>query len=125
MPRFEVRQSAQLHLTTCSGLALIGLCCEAEQVEMVIDPHLLVSQGMKTSNPVKAMTGLLSLSKSDFEAIEPFRIECFFKEALSLPKIPSSAWMPRPKASGRTVGAAAGANRRPHHPVQGLCALRG
>ena len=93
MPRFEVRQSAKLNLTSYSGLALIGQCCEAAQVEAVIDPRLPVSQGMKTSDLVKAMTGLLSLGKSDFEAIEPFRQDRFFKEALGLSKVPSSAWM--------------------------------
>lgn len=37
MPRFEVRQSAKLNLTSYSdsGLALIGQCCEAAQVEAV------------------------------------------------------------------------------------------
>jgi hypothetical protein len=47
------------------------------------------------------MVGLLALGKSDFEAIEPFRTDRFFKEALGLSKVPSSAWMrqrldPRP-----------------------------
>lgn len=93
MPRFEVRQSAKLNLTSYSGLALIGQCCEAAQVEAVIDPRLPVSQGMRTSDVVKSMVGLLSLGKSDFEAIEPFRTDRFFKEALGLSKVPSSAWM--------------------------------
>ena len=93
MPKFEVRQTGKLNLTSYSGLALIGQCCEAAQVEVVIDPKLPVSQGMKTSDMVKAMTGLLSLGKSDFEAIEPFRGDRFFKEALGLSKVPSSAWM--------------------------------
>lgn len=93
MPRFEVRQSSKLNLTSYSGLALIGQCCEAAQVDVVIDPKLPVSQGMKTSDMVKAMTGLLSLGKSDFEAIEPFRTDRFFKEALGLSKVPSSVWM--------------------------------
>ncbi len=48
---------------------------------------------MKTSDMVKAMMGLLSLGKSDFEAVEPFRTDRFFKEALGLSKSPSSAWM--------------------------------
>jgi hypothetical protein len=93
MPKFEVRQTSKLNLTSASDLALIGQCCEAAQVDRVIDPRLPVSQGMKTSDLVKAMTGLLSLGKSDFEAIEPFRTDRFFKEALGLSKVPSSAWM--------------------------------
>ena len=93
MPRFEVKQSAKLNLTSHSGLALIGQCCEAAQVDAVIDRRLPVSQGMKTSDMVKAMTGLLSLGKSDFDAIEPFRHDAFFKEALGMNKVASSAWM--------------------------------
>jgi hypothetical protein len=91
-PKLEIKQSAKLNLTSYSGLALIGQCCQAAQVEAVIDPKLPVSQGMKTSDLVKAMVGLLALGKSDFEAIEPFRHDRFFK-ALGITKVPSSAWM--------------------------------
>ncbi len=93
MPRFEVKQSAKLNLTSYSGLALIGQCCQAAQVEAVIDPRLPVSQGMRRSDLVKSVVGLLSLGKSDFEAIEPFRGDRFFKEALGLAKVPGSVWM--------------------------------
>lgn len=93
MPKFEVKQSSRLNLTSYAGLALIGQCCEVAQLEAVIDPKLPVSQGMKTSDVVKAMVGLLSLGKSDFEAIEPFGADRFFKEALGLTKIPSAAWL--------------------------------
>jgi len=93
MPRFDVKQSAKLNLTSYSGLALIGQCCQAAQVEAVIDPRLPVSQGMRTSDVVKSMVGLLSLGKSDFEAIEPFRGDRFFKESLSLSKVPGSVWI--------------------------------
>ena len=81
MPEFEVRQSRNLKLTSNSGLALIGLCCEAAQVDLVIDPRLPVSQGMKTSDLVKSLVGLLSLGKSDLEAIEVYRADRFFKES--------------------------------------------
>jgi hypothetical protein len=74
-------------------LALIGQCCQAAQVEAVIDPKLPVSQGMRTSDIVKSVVGLLSLGKSDFEAIEPFREDRFFKEALGLSKVPGSVWL--------------------------------
>jgi hypothetical protein len=93
MPHFEVRQSAKLNLTSYSGLALIGQCCQAAQLDVVIDPKLPVSQGMRTSDIVKSVLGLLCLGKSDFEAIEPFRQDRFFKEALSLSKVPGSVWI--------------------------------
>jgi len=93
MARFEVKQSAKLNLTSYSGLALIGQCCQAAQVDAVIDPRLPVSQGMRTSDVVKSMVGLLNLGKSDFEAIEPFRSDRFSKEALGLSKVPGSVWI--------------------------------
>lgn len=34
------------------------------------------------------MVGLLALGKRDFEAIEPFRQNRFFKETLGLAKVP-------------------------------------
>ena len=40
MSRFELKQSTKLRLTSHSGLALIGQCCEGAQVESVIDPKL-------------------------------------------------------------------------------------
>lgn len=93
MPRFEVKQSSKLQLTSYSGLALIGQCFQAAQVDAVLDPRVPVSQGMRTSDIVKSMVGLLSLGKSDFAAIEPFRTDRFFKESLGLSKVPGSVWM--------------------------------
>lgn len=84
MPRFEVKQTSKLQLTSYSGLALIGQCFQAAQVEAVLDPKIPVSQGMRSSDIVKSMVGLLTIGKSDFEAIEPFRNDRFFKESLGL-----------------------------------------
>ena len=93
MPRIELRQSGKLQLTSYAGLALVGQCCQVAQVDALIDPKLPVSQGMRTSDVVKSLVGLLTLGKSDFEAIEPFRGDRFFKEALGLSKVPGSVWM--------------------------------
>ncbi len=93
MPRFELRQSTKLQLTSYAGLALVGQCCQIAQVEAVIDPSLPVSQGMRTSDVVKSLVGLLTLGKSDYEAIEPFREDRFFKQALGLSKVPGSVWL--------------------------------
>lgn len=93
MPRFEVKQSRNLELTSHAGLGLIGQCFEAAQVEAVLDSRFPVSQGMKTSDIAKSMTALLCLGKSDFEAIEPFRNDRYFKKALNLSKVPGSVWL--------------------------------
>lgn len=91
MPRFELKQSNR-HLTSYAGLALIGQCLEAARVER-LDLKFPTPQGMKTSDLVKSYVGLLSLGKSDFEAIEAFREDRFFKQALKVGKVPSSVWL--------------------------------
>jgi hypothetical protein len=104
MARFEIKQSSKLQLTPYSGLALVGQCCQTTQVDAVIDPRIPVAQGIRTPDVVKSMVGLLSLGKSDpstllrtgFEAIEPFRKDRFFKQALGLSKIPGSVWTAKP-----------------------------
>lgn len=53
MPRFEVKQSSKLQLTSYSSPALIGQCCQAAQVETETDPKIPVSQSMHTSDVVK------------------------------------------------------------------------
>jgi hypothetical protein len=93
VPQIEVKQSGRLSLTSYSGLALLGQCLDAAQVDLVVDTKVPVSQGMRTSDLVKSVVGLLALGKSDFEAIEPFRQDRFFKEALGLAKVPGSVWM--------------------------------
>jgi Transposase DDE domain group 1 len=91
MPRFHLKQSSR-HLTSHAGLALVGQCLEAAQLNL-LDVRFPTSQGMRTSDIVKSYTGLLSLGKSDFEAIEEFRHQAFFKHALTLQKVPSSVWL--------------------------------
>jgi Transposase DDE domain group 1 len=93
MTHFQIKQSSNLTLTSHAGLALIGQCCEAAQIEAVIDPKFQASRGMKTSDVVKSMVSLLCIGKSDYEAIEPFRDDRFFKRALNLKKVPGSVWL--------------------------------
>ena len=91
MPRFHLKQSSR-HLTSHAGLALVGQCFEAAQLGR-LDTRFPTSQGMRTSDIIKSYTGLLSLGKSDFEAIEEFRHASFFRHALSVQKVPSSVWL--------------------------------
>ena len=92
MPRFDLKESNR-QLTSYAGLSLIGQCCEAAQVERVLDRRIPVSAGMTTGDLFKSVVGLISLGKNDFEAIEPFRHDRFFREALDIGKVPSSEWM--------------------------------
>lgn len=92
MARFKLKESKK-ELTSYAGLALIGQCLEAVRVDAVLDGRIPVSQGMRTSDLAKSVVGLLSLGKSDFEAIEPFRDDRFFKKALGIGKVPGSVWL--------------------------------
>lgn len=92
MPHFKLKES-QKELTSYAGLSLIGQCLEIINVEAVVDGRIPVSQGIKTSELVKSAVGLLSIGKSDFEAIEPFREDRFFKQALGVRKVPGSVWL--------------------------------
>jgi hypothetical protein len=91
MACFEVILSANLNLTSYSGLVLFGLCSETRQ-EGVIEPNLQLSQGVKTSNLVMDKAGLLSLGKIDFEAIDPLRLDRFLVETLGMSDIKSVIW---------------------------------
>jgi hypothetical protein len=92
MSRFKLKASKK-ELTSYAGLALVGQCMDIINVEAVVDGRIPVSQGIKTSDVVKSAVGLLSIGKSDFEAIEPFREDRFFKQALNIRKVPGSAWL--------------------------------
>lgn len=92
MPRFKLKQSTR-HLTSFAGLILIGQCLEAAGLS-ALDKLFPVPKGqIRTSDIVRSYIGLLALGKSDFEAIEPFRQDRFFREALGIGKVPSSAWL--------------------------------
>jgi hypothetical protein len=92
MPRFELKQSTR-HITSHAGLILVGQCLEAAKLEL-LDKMFPAPKGqMPTSDIVKSYVGLLALGKSDFEAIEAFRNDRFFREALRIGKVPSSVWL--------------------------------
>jgi len=92
MPRFELKQSTR-HMTSYAGLMLVGQCLEAARLDL-LDKKFPTPKGqIRTSDIVKSYAGLLALGKSDFEAIEAFRKDRFFKRALHIEKVPSSVWL--------------------------------
>ncbi len=93
MAHFTLKRSSKLQLISCAGIAPLGQGCQAAQEDAVIHPKLPVSQGMKSSDVVKAMFGLLALGKNNFEAIETFREDSLFKEILGLSNVPGCVWI--------------------------------
>ena len=87
-PRLE--QSKKEFFTSHAGLSLIGQCVRLSCLE-----ERLASMDWKWGIPHSAIVtsylGLLSIGKSDFEAVEGFRKEEFFKEGLNIQQIPSAS----------------------------------
>ena len=78
-------------LTPVAGLALVGHYLAALQpVLRRLDAALPVKSGVANSDIVRSYVGLLVQGKSDFDAIENFRGDTFYKQALGIGLLPSS-----------------------------------
>ena len=91
MQPFIVKQ-LPYDLTPVAGLALVGHHLNQFAAEFKrIDAALPVRTGVASSDIVRSYLGLLVQGKSDFDAIEGFRGDAFFKQALGIGLLPSSA----------------------------------
>ncbi len=90
MRQFIVKQ-LKYDLTPVAGLALVGhhLRRLAPVLDQ-IDRALPVKTGVTNSDIVRSYLGLLVQGKSDFDAIENFRGDAFFKQSLGIKLLPSS-----------------------------------
>jgi hypothetical protein len=78
-------------LTPVAGLALVGHYLKAVRPVLDrLDAALPVRAGVSTADVCRAYLGLLVQGKSDFDAIENFRGDAFFKQALGIDLRPSS-----------------------------------
>ena len=81
------------HLTSHSGLALIGALIERMEVGARINAVTLPGcrePKIPHSDIVKSMIGLLCMGKPDYETIEEFRDVPFFRYSLGIEQCPSS-----------------------------------
>jgi len=78
-------------LTPVAGLALVGQYLKSVQPVLArLDAALPVKGGVANSDIVRSYLGLLVQGKSDFDAIENFRGDAFYKQALGIALLPSS-----------------------------------
>ena len=78
-------------LTPVAGLALVGHHLKALQPHFArLDAAMPVKGGVSNSDVLRSYLGLLSQGKSDFDAIENFRGDAFFKQSLGITLLPSS-----------------------------------
>lgn len=85
----RIRHSGKV-LTPTAGLALVGQLLRIAQLAQQLDPAFPVRHGIRTSDVVKSYVGLLCQGKSDFDAIEAYRDEAFFAQALGVGQVPSA-----------------------------------
>ena len=78
-------------LTPVAGLALVGHHMRRlSPVFKKMDEALPVRTGVSNSDICRAYVGLLVQGKSDFDAIENFRSDTFYKQSLGIGLLPSS-----------------------------------
>ena len=84
-------QQLDYDLTPVAGLALVGHYLKAVQPVLVgLDKAMPMKTGVSNSDIVRSYVGLLVQGKSDFDAIENFRGDAFYKQALGISLLPSS-----------------------------------
>lgn len=100
MHPFTVKQ-LPYDLTPVAGLSLVGHHLQRlGAVFKRIDGALPVRTGVASSDIVRSYLGLLVQGKSDFDGIENFRGDAFFKQSLGIGLLPSSATLRQRMDSG-------------------------
>jgi hypothetical protein len=91
MKRFIIEKSEDEFYTSHSGVALIGLCLNryTSLSKRLAEVSRLKKGAIAHTDVVRSYLGLLCLGKSDFAAVEGFRRDRFFREALGLKEVPS------------------------------------
>jgi len=91
MRHFQLVQSATELYTSHSGLALVGLAINRHTALKKSLRSIPKRHGIPNIELVRTYIGQLSVGKSDFDAIENVRNDRYFKQALDIKQISSSA----------------------------------
>ncbi len=91
MKRFLLEQSMTEIYTSHSGLALIGQFINRFTSLTKSLRKIKKRHGIPNIELIRSYLGLLSLGKSDYAALENYRLDPFFKQALGIKQMPSSS----------------------------------
>jgi hypothetical protein len=89
MTDFIIKQ-LKYDLSSHAGLAMVGKYLASTKFNTLVDCAFPVRSGIANSDILKSYLGLLCIAKNDFDAIEGFRGDAFFKRALGIDDVPSS-----------------------------------
>lgn len=90
MPNFKIEQSISEIYSGIGGISLVGnLLKKHSHIDKHTKKECGHSQVIKHSDIIKSYIGLLSQGKSDYEAIERYRNDIYFKLGLELKKVSS------------------------------------
>jgi hypothetical protein len=92
MKQFVISQSKKEFYTSHSGLALVGLCLNklCSLPAKAIDAFPRKVGGIGLDDILRSYVGLLTMGKSDFEAITDCRDDDHFSQSLGVTRVPSS-----------------------------------
>lgn len=89
MKRFDIEQGRSI-ISSHSGFALVGAALEKHtELRQQVDARIPQRHGIRPSDIIKSYLGLLSVGKSDFEALGRYLKSPFYREALNIKRIPS------------------------------------
>jgi len=92
MKQFVIAQSKKEFYTSHSGLALVGLCLNklCPLPAKAIDAFPRKVGGIGLDDILRSYVGLLTVGKSDFEAITDCRDDDHFSQSLGVTRVPSA-----------------------------------
>ena len=91
MRTFTLQQSKTEVYTPHGGLALAGHCLNRHTSLNKTARTVVKRHGIPNMDLIRTYLGLITLGKSDFEAVESVRTDPFFKSAMGIKQAPSSA----------------------------------
>ena len=90
MKRFIIEKSTDEFYTSHSGLALVGLGVNRHtSLTAKLKRAIPDTKEISNTDVVRSYIGLLSLGKSDYEAIADMKEDLYFKQALGIKNVPS------------------------------------
>lgn len=94
MQRFILEQSGDFY-SSHSGLALVGLCMNkyTNLAKMVGREVGVLASGTSHPDLLRSYIGLLSIGKSDYDAIRNHQQDTYFKKSLGIKRVPSAEIM--------------------------------